>query len=71
VWDADKIEVAAFLKRNGKHVGVLSMHYSGAESQFSGSWNVKEPGLYEAIVYAYDPFNGNTGLDRVTFIVSQ
>ena len=71
MWDADKIEVAALLKKNGKDVGVLPMHYAGKKSQFSGSWKVNNPGLYEAIVYAYDPSNGNTGLDRVTFIVSQ
>ena len=71
MWDADKIEVAAFLKKNGEHVGVLTMHYAGKKSQFSGSWHVKEPGVYEAIVYAYDPANGNTGIDRVTFIVLQ
>jgi hypothetical protein len=30
---------------------------------------VEEAGVYEAIVYAYDPANGNTGVDSVTFSV--
>jgi hypothetical protein len=69
VWDANKIEVAALLKKNGKRVGVLAMQYAGVKSQFSGIWKVEEAGVYEAIVYAYDPANGNTGVDSVTFSV--
>ncbi len=71
VWDADKIEVAALLKRNGQRIGVLPMKYAGSPSQFDGTWNVPETGIYQATVYAYDPANGNTGVDSVTFIVRQ
>ena len=28
-----------------------------------------DPGTYEVVVYAYDPANGNTGLDRTTFLI--
>jgi hypothetical protein len=69
MWDASKIEVAALLKRNGKRVGVLPMQYAGTPNQFTGTWNIKEAGLYETIVYAYDASNGNTGVDRGTFRV--
>jgi len=69
VWDADKIEVSALLHKDGKRIGVLPLQYAGVSSQFSGTWNVQETGEYEAIVYAYDPANGNTGVDSVTFIV--
>ncbi len=69
MWDASKIEVAAQLKRNGKRVGVLPMQYAGTPNQFTGTWNIKEAGLYETIVYAYDASNGNTGVDRGTFRV--
>jgi hypothetical protein len=71
VWDANQIEVAALLSRNGQRVGVLPMQYAGTPSQFAGTWNVQEDGTYEAIVYAYDPTNGNTGVDSVTFIVER
>jgi hypothetical protein len=69
MWDAGKIEVAALLKRNGKRVGVLPMQYAGTPNQFTGTWSIKEAGLYETIVYAYDASKGNTGLDRATFRV--
>ncbi len=70
LWDANKIEVTALLSRNGKRAGTLPLQYAGTASQFSGTWAVKEPGVYEATVYAYDAATGNTGLDHVTFVVS-
>lgn len=71
IWDANKIEVAALLIRNGKRIGTMPLKYAGSASQFSGVWKVEEPGTYEATVYAYDAATGNTGLDSVTFMVSQ
>ena len=70
MWDANTIEVAALLKKNGHQVGSLSLQYAGTPSQFAGIWEIAEAGVYEATVYAYDPSNGNTGLDSVTVIVS-
>lgn len=29
----------------------------------------EKPGVYDVTVYTYNPDNGNTGLDRTTFIV--
>jgi hypothetical protein len=69
IWDANKLEVAALLYQNGKRVGVLPLKYAGSTSQFSGTWEVKGPGIYQATVYAYDPATGNTGLDGTTFLI--
>ncbi|HET7319264.1 MAG TPA: hypothetical protein VFK23_09025 [Nitrospirota bacterium] len=69
IWDASKIEVAALLSRNGQRTGVLPLQYAGTPNQFTGTWTIQEAGTYEAVVYAYDASNGNTGLDRVTFMV--
>jgi hypothetical protein len=63
--------VKALLKRDGKRIGELPLRYAGAPSQFTGTWHVEQPGVYEAIVYAHDAANGNTGLDHVTFIVTK
>jgi hypothetical protein len=71
LWDPARFEIEAILKRNGETVGSMPLHYAGTWSQFSATWEVKEPGTYEAIVYAHDPANGNTGLDRVTFLVRE
>ena len=71
VWDAGKMEVKALLRRNGEAAGELPLSYAGATSQFAGTWKVDKPGTYEATVYAYEPVNGNTGLDHVTFMVTE
>jgi hypothetical protein len=69
MWDANSYEVKAIVKRNGEAAGSYDLSYAGEPSQFSGSVAVSGPGAYEVIVYAYDAANGNTGLDRTTFIV--
>jgi hypothetical protein len=71
LWDADAYEVEALIERNGEPYGETALAYAGSASQFSGELTLDEPGVYEAIVYAYDPANGNTGLDAVTFIVGK
>ena len=69
MWDADTFEIKALLTRDGKPAGTLNMYYAGTPSKFEGIWDVSAPGSYKAVVYAYDPSNGNTGLDKVTFLV--
>jgi hypothetical protein len=70
MWDADKLEVKAIVRRNGERISEIPLAFAGETSQFAAKVPAKEPGLYEVIVYAHDPRNGNTGLDRTTFIVT-
>jgi hypothetical protein len=69
LWDANRFEVRARLSRNGQSVGEVPLRYAGATSQFAAELEISEAGSYEVAVYAYDPANGNTGLDRTTFLV--
>jgi hypothetical protein len=69
LWDADKLEVKALLTRNGERLAPIALKFAGETSQFEGSIPVFGTGLYDVTVYAHDPANGNTGLDRTTFIV--
>ena len=68
LWDANRFEVAILLERNGETAGTIPMEYAGSTSQFKGLIQVTEPGAYQVTVFAHDPGNGNTGLDRTTFI---
>lgn len=70
LWDADKLEVKAIVRRDGKRISEVPLAFAGETSQFAAKIEAAEPGFYEVIVYAHDPGNGNTGLDRTTFIVS-
>jgi hypothetical protein len=69
LWDADLYEVEAIVYGGGDEVARVPLEYAGSASQFAATWTPPEPGVYEAVVYAYDPSSGNTGLDRTTFIV--
>lgn len=70
LWDANRYEVVALIKKNGEPAGKTILTYAGATSEFAGKLQVEDPGTYEATIYAYDSANGNTGLDKVTFIIS-
>jgi hypothetical protein len=71
LWDANEFEVAALIKRNGKKVDEVSLRYAGSTSQFTAKLKASEPGIYEITVYAFDPANGNTGVDKTTIVVSE
>jgi hypothetical protein len=68
-WDASRFEVAAVVSRNGAKLREVPMRYAGETSQFAAELAALEPGAYEVLVYAHDPANGNTGLDRTAFVV--
>jgi hypothetical protein len=70
LWDANRYEVAALVRRDGKPAGRAPLHYAGTRNRFAGSLSVEAPGTYEATIYAYDPETGNTGVDKVTFTVT-
>jgi hypothetical protein len=71
LWDADRFTVRAIVKHDGERTGEIPLAYAGRTSQFAGELVVEEPGAYEVVVYAHDPENGNTGLDRTTFVVTR
>jgi len=71
LWDADGYEIRALLHRDGEKVAEVPLGYAGQASQFATTWTVPEPGLYHAVVYAYDQATGNTGVDETTFIVQR
>ena len=68
-WDANKLEIVAILAHGGKTLRSIPLSYAGKPSEFSGDIDVTDKGEYEVTVYAYDPADGNTGLDRFTVTV--
>jgi len=69
LWDSEKMDVRAMVKRNGAIIGEIEMDQQGAPNLFNGQLQVEEPGSYELIVYAYQPESGNTGVDKVNYNV--
>ncbi len=69
IWDADQYEVKAVVRKDGGAVQRVDLDYAGSPSRFAGTVNIPGPGTYNAYVFAYDPQNGNTGVDRTSFLV--
>jgi hypothetical protein len=47
----------------------VAMKYAGQPSQFETKLTKLQPGLYVVTVTAFDPRNGNAGVDTTTFMV--
>ena len=68
VWDANGMEIRALVSRDGDFVQEVHSEHTGTASYHAMEVDVTTPGTYEVVCYAYDPRNGNTGLDTVTFM---
>ena len=68
IWDSENIEVKAILKKNGMHVKDIVMSFTET-NLFEGNINLTSAGQYELIVYAYNVKSGNTGVDKVNYVI--
>jgi hypothetical protein len=71
LWDANRFEVAGIVYRDGNKLGQVPLEYAGQASQFHAAFEINRAGAYQVIVFAYDPANGNTGVDKTTFIATE
>ncbi|MCB0689733.1 MAG: hypothetical protein KDC53_24505, partial [Saprospiraceae bacterium] len=68
IWDSQKIEVMAIIKKDGNQVETMPLEWV-ADNLFEASFPTDEKGQYEVIVYAFDGMTGNTGVDKVNYII--
>ncbi len=69
LWDGSKMEVQAMVKHNGKKIGVYPLQITSTDNIFAGAIPIAQSGNYEFMVYAYDARTGNTGVEKINFIV--
>jgi hypothetical protein len=62
-----KYEVTALVKHDGRPAGSVALAPGKAASSYEGTLEVTAPGTWEVTVYAFDPANGNAGVDVVSF----
>ncbi|MBE9462039.1 hypothetical protein ACFP1I_12445 [Dyadobacter subterraneus] len=68
VWNSDEIEVIGILKRDGKHIKDIKMSLIST-NLFEGDYLLNAAGNYELILYAYNEKTGNTGVDKVNYVI--
>lgn len=67
-WNSDEIEVKGILKKDGKYVKDIKMSWIST-NLFEGEEMISAPGNYELTLYAYHEKTGNTGVDKVNYVV--
>lgn len=68
-WDSTPMEVEAILKKDGTMLAKISLD-NPSRNIFEGRMQITDTGYYEVTVYAYDPTTGNTGVDKVNYVVT-
>lgn len=69
LWNADEIEVTALVRKDGERINEIKLDITDQPNIFEGKLDDVSAGLYEITLYAFDPRTGNTGLDKVNFVV--
>ena len=69
IWDANQYEVKAIVTNSDGDSKEVILDQKDKPSTFQADLNL-EKGLYEVMIYAYDPVSGNTGLDKTNIIVN-
>ena len=69
IWDANQYEVKAIITGSEGFSEEVTMNQEDKASTFKAEVNLKE-GMYEVLIYAYDPVSGNTGVDKTNIIVN-
>ncbi len=71
LWNGEKMEVEAIVFQNNKKLGTYPMNITDTVNIFEGNIPLKDTGSIEIIVTAFDPQTGNTGVDKVNFVVGK
>lgn len=68
-WDADGVEVEAWIYRDGEKVAVAPMRYAGRSSRFEGVYQPTGAGVHEIEIRAWAPQRNNAGVARTSVFV--
>lgn len=71
LWDSEDMEVRALVYLNDELQKEVPMPITEKVNTFSGKIPVNSPGNYEVVIYAYNSKTGNTGVDKVNFLVQE
>ena len=69
IWDAKQYEVKAIISNSDGISKEVELKQKDKASTFKAETTL-EKGLYEVMIYAYDPVSGNTGVDKTNIIIN-
>ena len=71
LWNSEEMQVRALVYRDGELSKEVPMLITEKVNTFAGRIPVSSPGNYEVVIYAYNAKSGNTGVDKVNFIIRE
>ncbi|MBE9600831.1 hypothetical protein [Pedobacter sp. MC2016-24] len=69
VWNSDDIDIQAIVKKEGVLLQTAPLGLTGHTNIFEGKIKIKSAGNYELTIYAIDRKTGNTGVDKINFVI--
>ena len=69
-WDSKQINVQAIIKIDGQLEKTIQLSISDTPSTFVKNLPLEKTGHYEIIITAYNSISGNTGVDKINFLVN-
>jgi len=69
IWNSEDIEVKAIVSKNGVKSEEIPLLITTVSNIFEGNFKTTEKGNYEFVIYAYDRKTGNTGVDKINFVL--
>lgn len=71
IWDSDGYRIVAEIFLDDVRVAEVPLVFTGDASTFAGRTELPGSGAYRVQVTAFDPRNGNTGLDRAVLEIAE
>ena len=70
IWDSNLMEVKAIVHKDGASFGEVTLDNS-KQNTFEGRLPITEAGYYQITVYAYNSKTGNTGVEKINYIIKE
>ncbi len=68
IWDSNLMEVKAIIHKDGESFGEITLK-NPSQNTFKGSLKITEGGYYQITVYAFNAKTGNTGVEKINYVV--
>lgn len=71
LWNGSNFDVQAIVKKNGEYLTRVPLKIGSEPNTFEGFLRVTDSGNYEITVTGFDGRTGNSGVDKVNFIIEK